>query len=120
MLTEFWSAYPGFERHVDNLKKDGFDDLEALMLCKEIDLRDAGLGKKSAKVLMKLIKKEKPYWLVVFAAQREYNFYLRSLGHDIQPLLKFEPIPETYDEGSSTYSTEYSSYEESQSQYVDL
>ena len=94
MLMEFWEAYPGFDRHVNNLKKDGFDDLEGLMLAKFEDLMDAGLGKKSAKTLMRLIKQEKPYWMVVFAAQREYNFYLRSLGHVIQPLLKYEPIPE--------------------------
>ena len=106
MLKDFWESYPGFENHIINLAKDGFDDLEALMLAKKEDLTEAGLGKKSAKVLLKLIKKERPYWMVVFAAQREYNFYLRSLGHDIQPLLKYEPIPEDVyvdEEGSTEY-----------------
>ena len=28
---------------------------------------------------------------MVFAAQREYNFYLRSLGHPIQQLLRHSP-----------------------------
>ena len=81
------------------------------MLAKFEDLMDAGLGKKSAKTLMRLIKQEKPYWMVVFAAQREYNFYLRSLGHVIQPLLKYEPIPEeiqnNYEEDRYSSSSEY-------------
>ena len=32
LLQDFWFAYPGFERHHANLAKDGFDDLEALMV----------------------------------------------------------------------------------------
>jgi hypothetical protein len=58
-------------------------------LCRIEDLLDCGFSEKSAKVLMKLIKKEKRYWQVVFAAQREYNWYLRSLGHEVQTLFKY-------------------------------
>ena len=95
LLVDFWAAYPGFERHIVNLAKDGFDDLEALLLAKYDDLIDCGLGPKSAKVLLKLCKKEKPYWKIVFAAQREYNWYLRSLGHQVQIYLKHSPTAAT-------------------------
>ena len=61
------------------------------MLATKQDLLDAGMGEKSATVLLRQLKKERPFWKVVFAAQREYNFYLRSLGHPIQPLLRYSP-----------------------------
>jgi len=110
-LQEFWMAYPGFERHHANLSADGFDDLEALMLATKEDLLDAGMGVKSATVLLRQLKKERPFWKVVFAAQREYNFYLRSLGHPIQQLLRFSPPPPVAQNDSGGAISEYTDSE---------
>lgn len=70
IFDTFLNSYKGFYKYRELLVRDGFDDMEALILAKKSDLLDI-MPERAALRFYKVLQREKPHWKTIYRKQRE-------------------------------------------------
>ena len=87
---------------------DGFDDMESLIYAKLEDLRSLGIKKRAARVILRKIQREKPYWKLISAGrraakelEREERYSSMDSDSDAQSDAYSDAQSDTYSEAQS-------------------